>query len=105
MTARAAWASALCLALFAGVAAAPGGASPAGRAGSGGYRGPNRDGVHPATGLLRKWPKDGPKLLWTFPTDLGRVWDEATVLRAAYAYEETAGFKGSCHGKEIRSGG
>jgi outer membrane protein assembly factor BamB len=28
------------------------------------WRGPNRDGVSPETGLLTKWPADGPKLLW-----------------------------------------
>jgi len=28
------------------------------------WRGPNRDGVSPDTGLLTAWPKDGPKLLW-----------------------------------------
>src|ERR1041385_279099 len=28
------------------------------------WRGPNRDGVSRETGLLRQWPKEGPKLLW-----------------------------------------
>src|SRR6516165_6722459 len=30
------------------------------------WRGPNRDGVSKETGLLKEWPKDGPKLLWTY---------------------------------------
>jgi outer membrane protein assembly factor BamB len=30
------------------------------------WRGPNRDGVSKETGLLKTWPKEGPKLLWTF---------------------------------------
>src|SRR5262245_58718698 len=30
------------------------------------WRGPNRDGVSKETGLLKSWPKDGPKLLWTY---------------------------------------
>lgn len=30
------------------------------------WRGPNRDGHSKDTGLLKQWPKDGPKLLWTF---------------------------------------
>ncbi len=30
------------------------------------WRGPNRDDVSKETGLLKTWPKDGPKLLWTF---------------------------------------
>ena len=34
------------------------------------FRGPQRDGVSTEKGLLQEWPKDGPKLLWTF-SDLG----------------------------------
>lgn len=30
------------------------------------YRGPKRDGVSHETGLLTVWPKEGPKLLWTY---------------------------------------
>lgn len=30
------------------------------------FRGPNRDGISSETGLLKKWPKGGPNLLWTF---------------------------------------
>ena len=29
------------------------------------YRGPNRDGKSAETGLLQKWPKEGPNLLWS----------------------------------------
>jgi len=28
------------------------------------WRGPDRNGISPETGLLKEWPKDGPKLLW-----------------------------------------
>jgi outer membrane protein assembly factor BamB len=35
------------------------------------WRGPNRDGLSPETGILREWPKDGPPLLWSIDT-LGR---------------------------------
>ncbi len=28
------------------------------------WRGPNRDGLSPEKGLLKEWPKEGPKLLW-----------------------------------------
>jgi len=28
------------------------------------WRGPNRDGISAETGLLKEWPKNGPKLLW-----------------------------------------
>lgn len=30
------------------------------------WRGPNRNGISKETGLLKSWPKGGPKLLWTF---------------------------------------
>jgi outer membrane protein assembly factor BamB len=30
------------------------------------WRGPNRDGIYNETGLLKKWPDGGPKLLWNF---------------------------------------
>ncbi|MCX6898437.1 MAG: PQQ-binding-like beta-propeller repeat protein [Verrucomicrobia bacterium] len=35
------------------------------------FHGPNRDNRSRDTGLLKEWPKDGPKLLWKF-TDCGR---------------------------------
>ena len=28
------------------------------------WRGPNRDGVSLESGLLKKWPKDGPPIAW-----------------------------------------
>ncbi len=30
------------------------------------WRGPDRDGKYPQTGLLNQWPDDGPELLWSF---------------------------------------
>ena len=36
-----------------------------------GYLGPRRDGTSPETGLLRTWPKEGPKVLWTTPVGIG----------------------------------
>ncbi|MEI6049190.1 MAG: PQQ-binding-like beta-propeller repeat protein [Bacteroidota bacterium] len=30
------------------------------------WRGPNRDGIYNETGLLKKWPDTGPKLLWHY---------------------------------------
>ncbi len=29
------------------------------------FRGPSRDGISPETGLLKQWPKEGPKELWS----------------------------------------
>ena len=34
------------------------------------WRGPGRDGIFPASGLLKQWPAEGPDLLWSFK-DLG----------------------------------
>jgi outer membrane protein assembly factor BamB len=31
-----------------------------------GWRGPERDGKYPDTGLLKQWPESGPEMLWSF---------------------------------------
>jgi outer membrane protein assembly factor BamB len=35
------------------------------------YRGTTGNGIYPAVGLLKEWPKEGPPLLWTFNAGLG----------------------------------
>ena len=30
------------------------------------WRGPDRDGKYPDTGLLQQWPEDGPQMLWSY---------------------------------------
>jgi outer membrane protein assembly factor BamB len=42
------------------------------------WRGPNRDGVSKETGLLPRWPDDGPKLLWA-TKGIGRGFSSVTV--------------------------
>ena len=42
------------------------------------WRGPNRDGIYNETGLLKKWPEGGPKLLWHFD-ELGEGYTSAAV--------------------------
>src|SRR5438045_2425074 len=32
------------------------------------WRGPTRDGISKETGLLKEWPKEGPKLVWQVKT-------------------------------------
>jgi outer membrane protein assembly factor BamB len=44
-----------------------------------GYLGPRRDGTSTEKGLLRTWPKEGPKVLWTAP--LGRGFAGPAVSR------------------------
>ena len=35
------------------------------------WRGPNRDGISPETGILKSWPAEGPKELWRVPLGEG----------------------------------
>jgi outer membrane protein assembly factor BamB len=42
------------------------------------WRGTNRDGIYSETGLLKKWPEAGPKLLWKFE-GLGEGYTSAAV--------------------------
>jgi len=42
------------------------------------WRGPERDGIYPETGLLKEWPKDGPPLLWK-AEDLGKGYSSAVA--------------------------
>ena len=43
------------------------------------WRGPNRDGISAERGLLKEWPKDGPKLLWQVK-DLGSGYSTPAVV-------------------------
>ncbi len=42
------------------------------------WRGPSRDGSYPETGLLAKWPVDGPEILWSYE-NLGQGHSSAAV--------------------------
>ena len=43
------------------------------------WRGPNRDGFSKEQGLLKEWPKDGPKILWKI-TDAGSGYSTPAVV-------------------------
>jgi len=43
------------------------------------WRGPVRDGISKETGLLKEWPKEGPKLLWQL-TDIGDGYSTPAVV-------------------------
>jgi outer membrane protein assembly factor BamB len=43
------------------------------------WRGPDRSGVSKEKGLLKQWPKEGPKLLWTY-TDAGHGYSQGAVV-------------------------
>jgi len=44
------------------------------------FRGPNRSGVSTETGLLKSWPKDGPKMVWSYE-GLGAGWGSAAIVK------------------------
>ena len=44
-----------------------------------GFRGPNRDGQFPETGLLKQWPTGGPQKLWE-TLDIGKGYSSAVVV-------------------------
>jgi outer membrane protein assembly factor BamB len=46
------------------------------------WRGPDRTGIYNETGLLKKWPDDGPKLLWE-SAKMGDGYSSATVTEDA----------------------
>lgn len=55
-----------------------------------GFRGPNRDGVSPETGLLKSWPEGGPPRLYRQPVGLG--WGSFAIgLGRAYTLEQRRG--------------
>jgi outer membrane protein assembly factor BamB len=43
------------------------------------FRGPNRDDISPDKGLLKKWPKDGPKVVWK-ATGIGDGFSSVAVV-------------------------
>ena len=54
------------------------------------WRGPNRDGISPASGLIDQWPSDGPELLWNV-TGLGQGYSTPAVTTDALYVLGTSG--------------
>lgn len=44
-----------------------------------GWRGPERNGIYPETGLLKEWPVEGPQLLWE-TMDVGKGYSSPVVV-------------------------
>ena len=44
-----------------------------------GWRGPERNGEYPETGLLKEWPAEGPQLLWE-TLDAGKGYSSPVVV-------------------------
>jgi outer membrane protein assembly factor BamB len=57
------------------------------------WRGDNRDGIYNETGLLKKWPDEGPKLLWHFD-ELGDGHTSAAVTATTVYTSGMIGDKG-----------
>jgi outer membrane protein assembly factor BamB len=55
------------------------------------WRGPRRDGTSKETGLLKEWPKDGPKLLWEVKDIGGGFSTPSIVGDRIYLMSNTAG--------------
>lgn len=69
------------------------------------WRGPNRDGVYPESGLLKAWPPSGPEILWSYE-ELGQGHSSVVVSNGfVYASGLSAGkgflFKFDLSGKLI----
>ena len=43
------------------------------------FRGPTRNGVCHETGLMKEWPVEGPKLLWSVTENLGKGYSSAVI--------------------------
>lgn len=59
----------------------------------GNWRGPNRDGIYPETGLLKEWPAQGPALLWSFD-QLGDGHSSASIVKDRIYTSGMTGDKG-----------
>src|SRR5499426_135871 len=54
------------------------------------WRGPERDGISRESGLLKQWPKEGPKLLWQV-NDIGDGYSTPSVVGARIYLRSTGG--------------
>ncbi|MFV0592421.1 MAG: PQQ-binding-like beta-propeller repeat protein [Draconibacterium sp.] len=44
------------------------------------WRGPNRDGIFPETGLLKEWPEEGPQLVMEIEKKIGAGWSSPVFV-------------------------
>ena len=67
------------------------------------WRGPNRDGVSKESGLLKEWPKDGPKLVWT-AKELGGGYSTPSVANGKIFLISSRGNDEFCQALDAKSG-
>jgi outer membrane protein assembly factor BamB len=68
------------------------------------WRGPDRSGVSKETGLLKAWPKDGPKLLWTFK-NAGEGFSSCAIVGSTLYTLGTRGGNEIALALDVNSGG
>ena len=79
-------------------------ALPADAADFPGFRGPKRDNISTETGLLKQWPKGGPKLLWT-AKGIGEGYSTVSVVGGrAYTMGATKAGGESVHAIDLAGG-
>ncbi len=64
------------------------------------WQGPNRDSKSGETGLLKQWPKSGPKLLWSAKR-LGIGYSQAVVVDGTVYVTGSIKGKGYCHAFDL----
>ena len=68
-----------------------------------GWRGADRTGVSTETGLLKEWPRDGPKLLWK-ATDLGGGYSTPSVAGGRVFLMGSQGNEEFLHALDVKVG-
>ena len=68
------------------------------------WRGPNRDGKSPDTGLLKQWPEGGPKKLWQ-ADEIGRGFSTVSVANGLIYTTGDVGGRTSGGGRRPRVSG
>jgi outer membrane protein assembly factor BamB len=67
------------------------------------WRGPNRDGISKETGLLKEWPKEGPKLLWS-AKDLGSGYSTPSIVGGKVFLISARGDDEFCQALDAKTG-
>jgi outer membrane protein assembly factor BamB len=65
------------------------------------WRGDNRDGIYNESGLQKKWPEEGPKLIWHFD-DLGDGHTSAAVTNSMVVISGMVGDKGFVYALDLQ---
>ena len=60
-----------------------------------GWRGPERTGIYPETGLLKLWPASGPEQLWEV-LDAGKGYSSPVVVQTVEAFIPSYRGKPTC---------